>query len=39
MTANIKSRERYDIKFDQGRVNGDGWKSVGLKRDVVKGVD
>ena len=32
MTANVKTRERNDSKFGFGRVNGDGWKSVGLKR-------
>lgn len=33
MTANVKTRERRnDSKFGFGRVNGDGWKSVGLKR-------
>lgn len=32
MTANVKTRERNDMKFGLGRFNGDGWKSVGLKR-------
>jgi len=34
MTANIKSRSRYDIKYDFGYKTGNGWKSVGIKREV-----
>ena len=39
MTANVKAREINYSKFGLGRVNGDGWKSVGLKREIKNGGD